>query len=205
MMNKVVRAKAVRAIESRLRVNGVNSENQYWDYSRAEFTFGNGRKAIITKHIPNKKTNKSNQVGIHFSIRCVDRTTSHLTLEKVAEKLYELGLENVDPFKDGANTKKLRELGFKQVEPLQEPNIKDIGFMLEDGFYQYRLEIDESQTYCGQNYSTSDSPYYYGSTYRDLFHREYLYVRHSEEDEWSKVLYRDVKVGSQCVSNYVGD
>lgn len=205
-VNEKVRAKAVRAIESKLANSGVNRENQYWDCCRAEFTFGNNRKAVIRKHMPNKKTNKSNQAGIHFSIRSIDgRTTSHLTLEEVAEKLYELGLENVDPLKDGVNTKKLRELGFRQIETLQEPNIKDIGFMLEDGFYQYRLELDESQTYCGQNYSTGDSPYYYGSTYRDLFHREYLCVRHSEEDDWKRVLYRDVKIGSQCVSNYVGD
>ena len=204
-MTKELLNKSIKLIESKLAKSEMKTSSVYWNYFSADFVFGNNRVATVYKNVP-KKTNKKNVTGVHYTIKFLgnhDRN-GHMTLEQVAEKLYELGLDNADPFKNGVNTKMLKDLGFEQIESLQEPNIKDIGWMLEDGFYQYKFEIDENHIYYGREYDTGGSSYY-GSTYQDAFKREYLYVRHSENEKWNKVLYRYINIGSRCVSNYVGD
>ena len=199
--------KSVKAIESKLSNATVVNNGKTWNKCSAEFTFGNNRTATVHMHIPNVNNPVKRVTDVHYTITYlgVHDSNLHMTIEEVADKLYNLGLENVDPFKDGVNTKKLKDLGFEQIEVLQEPNIKDIGFMLEDGFYQYKFEIDYNQRYLGPEYDTGTLPYYYGSRYQDVLRREYLLVRHFENEDWKRVLYRYVKVGSRCVSNYVGD
>lgn len=206
-MTTELKKKSIKAIENKLAKATVESNGRYWNRCGAEFTFGNNRTATVYKNIPSKNNTTKRTSDIHYTISYLGNHDSnlHMRIDEVAEKLYELGLENVDPFKDGVNTKKLKDLGFEQIEILQEPNIKDIGFYLEDGFYQYKFEIDYTQRYLGHEYDTGNSPYYYGSTYQDVLRREYLLVRHGDEGEWKKVLYRYVKVGSRCVNNYVGD
>lgn len=205
-MTRELQMRTMKAIEAKLAKADTGRENRYWYCCRAKFVFGNNRVATVCKHTPDKKANKSNLAKTHYTISFLGSSgvNNHMTLEEVAKKLYELGIENVDPFKDGVNTKKLKDLGFQQIELLQEPNIKDIGFMLEDGFYQYKLEMDMDSIYYGPSYSDGCAGYY-GSTYEDAFRREYLYVRHTEDGNWTKALYRDVKIGSRCVNNYVGD
>lgn len=199
--------KTIKAINAKLANAKVSRQNKYWNCCTAKFTFGNNRVVTIYKHIPSDSNLSKRTTDVHYTICFLGNhaVNTQYRLDEVAKKLYEMGLENVDLFKDGVNTKKLRELGFEQVERLQEPNIKDIGYYLEEGFYQYKFEVDESKTYYGREYNTGVLPYYYGSTYQDMFYREYLYVRHSDNGKWFKALYRDVKIGSRCVNNYVGD
>ena len=145
-MTKELLNKSIKLIESKLAKSEMKTSSVYWNYFSADFVFGNNRVATVYKNVPNKKTNKKNVTGVHYTIKFLDNhdRNGHMTLEQVAEKLYELGLDNADPFKNGVNTKMLKDLGFEQIESLQEPNIKDIGCMLEDGFYQYKFEIDEN-------------------------------------------------------------
>lgn len=199
--------KSIKAIETKLAKSEVVNNGKSWNKCSAEFTFGNNRTATVHKHIPSPSNKMKRVTDVHYTITYlgVHDSNLHMTLEEVADKLYNLGIENADPFKDGVNTKKLRELGFEQIEVLQEPNIKDIGFYLEDGFYQYKFEMDMTNTYLGPEYDTGCTPYYYGSTYQDVLRREYLLVKHEESENWTRALYRYVKFGSRCVSNYVGD
>lgn len=101
--------------------------------------------------------------------------------------------------------KKLREIGFTEIECGQEPNIKDIAYYLQIGFYDAKTEIDETKTYYRDGYE-GDTPYYTHYT-KHYYHPEYMLVRcHDRKfgDDWTRVLVRDVEFKTY-VSNYTGD
>lgn len=70
----------------------------------------------------------------------------------------------------------LKSVGFEQYKPQQEPNIKDIAFMMAEGMYEVKLELDTSWIYRTPEYTTSGLPLY-GSTYQDEYQYEIMYYR----------------------------
>lgn len=100
--------------------------------------------------------------------------------------------------------KYLYDAGFENLK--DGPTIADIAHYFQEGFYQKaKLEIDESYWYNGPHYSKSGTPYYYGSTYQDIFRDEFLLVLCAKDNKWYRVAKRKKKTETKLVSNYVGD
>jgi len=99
---------------------------------------------------------------------------------------------------------KLRDIGFKEIEFDQEPNIKDVAYYLQEGFYDAKVELDESVTYTSTDY---EGPCYYQHKVTHYYHPEYLFIRcHDRKynDPWNKVLVRNVEYNSYT-DPYMGD
>lgn len=207
-MDNKLRAAAIKKVESELAKSKPYHDrgNRYWTSQYAKFTFKNTREVQVTKASPVKGSGAKGSV--HYEVKFMGKTIlTHGTLDEMIEKLFELGNANKTLFEDGTeiSTKALIDGGWQQVERLQEPNIKDIGYGFSEGLYNWKLELDTCHTYYGREYSPNSCNGYYGSTYEDAFYREYLYIQDKDGGDWYKVLYREVQYGTRCVSNYVGD
>lgn len=201
--------KLMRACKNKIhnKLDGTKVYDSYqfkaWRHQNCEFTLGNTRVVKVQRHIPVYK--KGAKGDIHYSVEMIgEYRKDHLTIEELAEVLVEWGNANKNFVNKDLGAKHLKDMGFVQAVPKEEPTISDIAFNLSEGVWEYRLVVDESTKYFGPEYDTGVAPYYYGSRYEDVFKREYMEVRHGD-GEWYKVAYREVKVGSHCISNYVGD
>jgi hypothetical protein len=96
----------------------------------------------------------------------------------------------------------LKERGFRQIERLQEPTIKDIAVGIAEGFYEVKLEDDDA-TYVRESYE-GDTMYYTFLT-RRYYHLQYLLVRAKGfNTDWYRVLVREVE-DEVWRSNWAGD
>lgn len=171
-------------------------ENQYFKEKTITLPCRNTRIVTVVMHVPtvaNKARNYPKCELEFYSYDFLDKHVTHqYTLENTAKALLQLGYENDDI--SGCTPDQLTEMGFI---PEEGTSICAITNMLQPD--NYKLVMTNEKYYGPEYESGHDGQPYYGPTYRDVFVKENLTI-------FDKVIaHRDVKIGSQCVSNYVGD
>lgn len=165
-------------------------KNQYFKEKTTTLPCRNTRIVTIIMHIPTEENKHGSEFYTYNFLN--QQYKDQYTLENMARLLLQLGYENDDI--SGCTPDQLTEMGFI---PEEGTSICAITNMLQPD--NYKLVMTNEKYYGPEYESGHDGQPYYGPTYRDVFLRENLTV-------FGKVIaHRDVKIGSQCVSNYVGD
>ncbi len=171
-------------------------ENRYFDEKTTTLPCRNTRVVTIVMHVPTEE-NKANSYPKHeLEFYTYDFLDKHgkdqYTLENMARVLLQLGYAN-DGI-SGCTPDQLTEMGFI---PEEGTGICAIANMLQPD--NYKLVMTNEKYYGPEYDSGHDGQPYYGPTYRDVFVKENLTI-------FDKVIaHRDIKIGSQCVNDYLGD
>lgn len=165
--------------------------NEYFQYKTTTLPCRNTREIKITMMIPVEGNTRAEKF-FAYSFLGHTGNNDHYTLDALSEQLLELGYQN-----DDISTLTPNELTAQGFVPEEGTNICAISNMLVSD--NYKLVMTGEKTY-GPDYEAGhEGQPYYGPTYRDVFERENLTI-------FDKVIaHRDVKIGTQTVSDYVGD
>lgn len=171
-------------------------ENRYFNEKTTTLPCRNNRIITIIMHVPTEENKSCNQPGREPEFYTYDfigmHGKDHYTLEDVAKVLLQIGYVNDDISK--CTPDQLTGMGFV---PEKGTSICAIANMLQPD--NYKLVMTNEKYYGPEYDSGHDGQPYYGPTYRDVFVKENLIV-------FDKVIaHRDIKIGSQCVNDYVGD
>lgn len=154
-------------------------------YAEAVVTFKNTRQCTVGRASREKDT---------YCYRFLGHSGDgdRLTLDELAEKILLAGFENADLA--GSSPADLMNAGFTAAKGT---SIGAVANMLASD--NYSLVLSGKQYYSDEYESGHDGQPYYGPTYRDVLEHEDLKVL------GVTVAGREVKIGTQCVSAYVGD
>ena len=165
--------------------------NEYFQFKETILPCQNTREIKITMMIPNE-SNAKGEKFFKYSFVGHSGDNDHLAFDALSEQLLEIGYQNRD-----ISVLSPAELTAQGFVPEDGTNICAISNMLVPDNYKL---VMTGERYYGQDYEAGhDGQPYYGPTYRDIFERENLTI-------FDKVIaHRDVKIGTQTVSDYVGD
>ena len=163
----------------------------YFDKKTTTLPCRNTRVITIHMYIPTE----SNTSGKTFyTYEFIDHTgvNDHYDLPGIAEAILLVGYANDDI--SGYAPGDLSDMGFV---PEDGTNLCAIANMLMPDNYKL---IAQNNKFYGPEYEAGhDGQPYYGPTYQDVFVTENLTI-------FDKVIaHRDVKIGTRCVNDYVGD
>lgn len=164
---------------------------EHFDMKTITLSCKNTRNVAIHMYIP-ADGNTSGKVFYAYEFIDHQGRNDHYTLSDIAKEILQLGYANEDI--SGHSPDELADMGFVAESGT---NLCAISNMLRSDNYKL---VTTGKTYYGPEHDTGhDGQPYFGPIYQDVFTTENLTV-------FDKVIaHRDVKIGSRCVRDYVGD
>ena len=190
------KSQLITAVSAKI-VKGLNDAelkkyDEHFCYKETVLPCRNTREIKVRMMIP-QENNKSGKKFFKYSFLGHTGNNDHYeALDQLSEQLLEIGYQNSDI--SILTPDELTQHGFI---PEDGTNIYEIKNMLVPD--NYKLVMTGKKSYGSEYEAGHEGEPYYGPTYRDVFEQEDLTIF------GKTIAHRNIKIGTETVSNYVSD